>query len=487
MAGQTASIRLVKLWWRAAPSAVAALALIGGTADDCAAQSGRKWFGSKPAPVKQPASPQNGFAATIERLLNDARRQAAAGQIEESIKTAQRARKIAEASSAVLRDDPAVTVAAADALLRELYTLRGELPSLNAVAAAPTMPQPTVPASTPSRATTAYHETVVEHRVALPNPPVQSSSAKPAPVEVRPHAVAVAPKTDPVVAAPTEAPLPVREPPKQLLAAARTYPAPAPVHGEVLASSRAGSGAYVGSSGFTILGGNVAPAAEPAVAPEPVDEPAPAIEVVLGQPLPMLPTPVIAAEVVQEPEIGAASPIAVREFRTAPQLDELASEPADSERLIEVVLGQAASFVPEPVDVAEALDLIESIGNSSATLSVNRPVTVTVSEPAEKFRTSAAPAIAETTTISQPSSIPVGSEPVLRIGDDEITAWTSTEPARRGPARSQTAELDTAWESTNGRKTESAPASTTGPSASVPTVTPNAIATPVILSPIISE
>ncbi|MDZ4685793.1 MAG: hypothetical protein SH850_12060, partial [Planctomycetaceae bacterium] len=131
--------------------------------------------------------------------------------------------------------------------------------------------------------------------------------------------------------------------------------------------------------------------------------------------------------------------------------------------------------------------LIESIGDSSATLSVNRPVTVTVSEPAEELLTSAAPVIAESATSPQPSSIPVGSEPALNSGNEDTTAWTSTDPTRRGPVRSQTAELDTAWESANGRKTESAPDPTTGPSASVPTVTPNAIATPVVPSPIITE
>jgi len=500
MAGQTASTRLVKLWWRAAPSAVAALALIGGTAEDCAAQSGRKWFNSKPTPVKQAAPPQNGFAATIERLLNDARRQAAAGQIEESIKTAQRARKIAEASSAVLRDDPAVTVAAADELLRELYTLQGELPSLNPVAAAPPMPQPTVPVSMPSRTTTAYHEAIAEHRVALPNPPVQSSSARPVPVEVRPHSAAVSqvvPHTKAIAPSPAEAPRLEQARSAPLLAAARTYPTPAPVRSEILASSRASSGSYVGSGGFTILGGNVAPTAEPAVEPEPVEEPMPTIEVVLGQPVPLLPTAVAVMEDTRDPEAVVSAPVVVREFRPEPLLAEVLPPVAtvDSVPPIQVVLGQARSLptapiapaAPDPVDIAEALDSIKSIGDSSATLSANRPVMVTVSEPDEELLTPAAPVIAESATPSQPTSIPVGSEPVLGSGDEEITAWTSTEPTRRRPIRSQTAELDTAWESANSRKAEPDSAPTTGPSASVPTVTPNAIATPVILSPIITE
>jgi len=131
-------------FWRAAPSAVAAAALLGIGFDDCHAQTGRRWFGSQPSVAKAAPAPQNGFAATIERLLVEARRQAAAGQIDAARQTAQRARKIAEASSSVLGNDPRVSTAAVDQLLRDLNALHEATQTVESLAAAPH--PPTLPA-----------------------------------------------------------------------------------------------------------------------------------------------------------------------------------------------------------------------------------------------------------------------------------------------------------------------------------------------------
>jgi hypothetical protein len=112
------------------------------------AQTGVKWFVKKPAVAPQPEPPVNGFATTVRRLMDQARAQAAAGQYDAAVQTAQRARKIADASATVLGTRTDVSVAAADELCQQLITLRDAQEPAGQVVTAPARPS-TSPVRTP--------------------------------------------------------------------------------------------------------------------------------------------------------------------------------------------------------------------------------------------------------------------------------------------------------------------------------------------------
>jgi hypothetical protein len=305
---------------------LAAAAVLGGTVDQGFAQSARKWFGSKPAPTApQPAASQNGFAATIERLLVDARRQAAAGQIDEAIKTAQRARKIAEASSAVLHDNPEVSIAAADQLLQELLTLRGT----------------TAPA-------------VVE---------ASPRSVGPAAFAVRPAPSQVRPQVAPPVAIPE---------PRAVRPAAEPF---VPTS-DVLASSRSRSIGNFDANGFQIVGGDAATSRVTDRDWESLNDAfIPPIEVVLG-PAESLPP------LVEPPR---PQPVVVRAYRSIPidepvlpesVTDVVHHEPA-------VILGRGLTF-PTATPSVEPSSPVVVRANHAGPFAISEPAAELLAAPVEE-------------------------------------------------------------------------------------------------------
>lgn len=191
---------------------------------DVFAQSGFMRFRRTPQPETPAAAPApaapapTGFALTVQRLMEQSRREAAAGEIDAAIKAAQRAKKIAEAASSSLGASPDCSPAAADQLYRELLALRPSTsPAPVSVATAPpivtapvqlksaAIPQTTMPTST---------RVVATEDVPAPHPsnrerwqPLQTVDAElPAPVVAR---VIAAPKPEPIpdeVYFPEEAP-----------------------------------------------------------------------------------------------------------------------------------------------------------------------------------------------------------------------------------------------------------------------------------------
>jgi hypothetical protein len=317
------SMRTGKLVRRALPSALTAAAILGGTVDQGFAQSGRKWFGSKPAPMApQPASSQNGFAATIERLLVDARRQAAAGQVEEAIKTAQRARKIAEASSAVLHDHPEVSTAAADQLLRELLAMRGTS-AQTVVAAAPSSVGPA------------------------------AFAVRPAPSQVRPPVV---PRTA----------IPER---RAVTPAAEEF---VPTR-DVLASSRSFSAGSFDRKGFQIVGGEAGTTRTAESESEPIDAPFPTIEVVLG---PGKPMPSVS-------ETPRPQPVIVRAVRSVPVDESTAWESTADAGPVEpvVILGRGLTFPTATASVEPSPEVIVR-ANHAGSFTISEPAAELLIAPA---------------------------------------------------------------------------------------------------------
>ncbi len=113
-------IRFVR---RAIPALAAAACL--SAPDFALAQSGWKWFGNKPPVQVQAPKPQNGFAASVQRLMEQARQEAAAGNTDAALQTAQRAHKIAEAASSVLGNDPSCSPAVTRKFVEDIATLGG--------------------------------------------------------------------------------------------------------------------------------------------------------------------------------------------------------------------------------------------------------------------------------------------------------------------------------------------------------------------------
>ncbi|HET6422312.1 MAG TPA: hypothetical protein VFG20_01435 [Planctomycetaceae bacterium] len=99
------------------------------------------------------ASP--GFARTVQHLMDQARKEAAAGNLEAALQTALRARKIAEAAGSSLGASPDCSPAAADKLYRELLDQRPvALPSRTPVTQMPSAPPPQAPiVAAPTRET----------------------------------------------------------------------------------------------------------------------------------------------------------------------------------------------------------------------------------------------------------------------------------------------------------------------------------------------
>lgn len=122
-----------KPWWYSRrvlclmASSVICLALL---AEPVRAQTRSVWFGRKPPSADAAnsdggaAKAPNGFAASVRQLMDKARQQAAAGQWDAAVQSALRARKIAEASSAMLDPSADFSPAAADQLLKELVARR---------------------------------------------------------------------------------------------------------------------------------------------------------------------------------------------------------------------------------------------------------------------------------------------------------------------------------------------------------------------------
>lgn len=109
-------------------TATVSVASVGFLADPATVrgQSGNNRFVSHPQPVSTTAAPNSAFGKTVQQLMQQSRREAAAGNLDAAIRTAHRAKKIAEAASSVLGASPDCSPAAADQLYREILALRPE-------------------------------------------------------------------------------------------------------------------------------------------------------------------------------------------------------------------------------------------------------------------------------------------------------------------------------------------------------------------------
>lgn len=168
-----------KLLLRTAAPSVAALATLTATPQSTPAQSGWKLFSRKPTAVQAPAPKTNGFAATVDRLMTESRRQAGEGRFDEAIRLAERARKIAEASSTVLGADPNCSPQSADKLVQELLALR------DAAAAGATVAQQAPPATHPRVVARTPAAAAPTQPSRDPAPPVQPSVVALTPAQPR--------------------------------------------------------------------------------------------------------------------------------------------------------------------------------------------------------------------------------------------------------------------------------------------------------------
>jgi hypothetical protein len=130
-------------WW---PGCLLATAAWSITANPVEAQTTRRWFGGPTTPVAAPA-PANGFATSIERLLEQSRQYAAAGELDRARHAAQRASKLAVAAESSLTDHPQASPAAVDAWLRQLDPRQGL--TRTTVANPPTAPIASSPPAAP--------------------------------------------------------------------------------------------------------------------------------------------------------------------------------------------------------------------------------------------------------------------------------------------------------------------------------------------------
>ena len=108
-----------------------------------------KWGAKKdvaPAAMNT-ATQRNGFTSAIHKLQEDAKRKAFDGDIDGAIASAQRARKIAEASSSMVSQDPECTVEAADRLVEKLMAVKASTrpPARQVAATLAPRPQPSAP------------------------------------------------------------------------------------------------------------------------------------------------------------------------------------------------------------------------------------------------------------------------------------------------------------------------------------------------------
>lgn len=111
-------------WARKWATVALAVACSSGALTEAFAQSGPLRFGRKPYPGASAAKPASGFALTIQKLMDQARQEADAGSIDAAIKTAQRAKKIAEAAAPTLGASPDCSPAVVDQFYRDLLAMR---------------------------------------------------------------------------------------------------------------------------------------------------------------------------------------------------------------------------------------------------------------------------------------------------------------------------------------------------------------------------
>ncbi len=179
---------------RALPSLAAAACL--AAPEFAVAQSGWKWFGAKPVEQVQAPKPQNGFAASVQRLMEQARQEAAAGNTQAALQTAQRAHKIAEAASSVLGSDPMCSPDVTRKFVADIATLNQGNSAATLVQAPPSVPAQIAP----------------EQRLAAPPRPAAAPIAAPRPqapsIVSAPPAVPQVVESAPIPTAPESRSLP---------------------------------------------------------------------------------------------------------------------------------------------------------------------------------------------------------------------------------------------------------------------------------------
>ncbi|MDX1966793.1 MAG: hypothetical protein SFV23_06460 [Planctomycetaceae bacterium] len=179
---------------RALPSLAAAACL--AAPEFAVAQSGWKWFGAKPVEQVQAPKPQNGFAASVQRLMEQARQEAAAGNTQAALQTAQRAHKIAEAASSVLGSDPMCSPDVTRKFVADIATLNQGNSAATLVQAPPSVPA----------------QIALEQRLAAPLRPAAAPIAAPRPqapsIVSAPPAVPQVVESAPIPTAPESRSLP---------------------------------------------------------------------------------------------------------------------------------------------------------------------------------------------------------------------------------------------------------------------------------------
>ncbi|MBI1346918.1 hypothetical protein GC163_11590 [bacterium] len=109
---------------RVAPPVVAATVLLTATPGSSPAQSGWKWGRPHASPAVPAPAPKNGFATSVTRLMEQARREAEQGQLDAAVQTAERAQKLADAAQGVLGPHADCSPEAARQLVQDLQVLQ---------------------------------------------------------------------------------------------------------------------------------------------------------------------------------------------------------------------------------------------------------------------------------------------------------------------------------------------------------------------------
>lgn len=206
MRSQRQDGRLYRKSWIQPLTSAAAVAAVGiGVIGEPAAALGQgfKLFGRKaektseePAPKKAlPAPAPTGFEKTVRQLMEQSRREAAAGKVDAAIRTAERARKISQAASTMIGDSSDCSPAATDQFYHEMLALRP---------AATPSPAATMATAKPVKPTVV--EDVFEEPVPAPQAPVVTAP-KVAVREVKPSPSVE--KWQPLISSADELPAPV--------------------------------------------------------------------------------------------------------------------------------------------------------------------------------------------------------------------------------------------------------------------------------------
>lgn len=439
---------------RALPALAAAACL--AAPEFAAAQSGWKWFGAKPAEQVQAPKPQNGFAASVQRLMEQARQEAAAGNTQAALQTAQRAHKIAEAASSVLGSDPMCSPDVTRKFVADIATLsQGN--------SAPPMVQapPTVPAQIAPEQRLAVAPRPAAAPIATPRPQAPSIvSALPAVPQVMESApIPTAPESRPLPAF-VSRPRPVVAllPPTAAGAELPSVMDRAPLQQITIAASPRATRSdpysvsariqpYLSLPEFSIVGGAAATAAsaEPAASPVELTLEFPQVPPVRDD---SLTSAAPAKRKISSSEAKSMFLTETLSIVSADESDSYASaleEPAYEAPPVPGVDGTDDSLT-QPISEVAAMEIIS--GGQTQLTSQSSAVTADPIDTAllQDFRTHPKAERTPEASTAEIASERVPALPTEIPWDSNATEWSSGRNAQASPVRPSTRGVDSAWQ-----------------------------------------